>query len=448
VENSAKQPNSLFRIPLALATLLILLLGATAFGQEPERSTTWSKIDQLSSAVAPRVITWRRDIHQHPELGNREFRTAQLVADHLRRLGFEVKTGVAHTGVVGVLQGKKPGPVVALRADMDALPVKEALDLPFASKVKATYNGQEVSVMHACGHDAHTAVLLGVAEVLSALREQLPGTVKFIFQPAEDSKPDGEEGGAELMIREGVLENPKANVIFGLHVLPYPSGTIGYRPGGLMAAVDNFRIMVRGRQTHGALPWGGVDPIPVASQIILGLQTIVSRQIDLTAAPAVVTVGTIHGGSQTNIVPNEVEMSGTIRTFDPTMRKEIHKRIQSTATMIAQSAGATAEVTIFAGAAPVTFNDPSLTQRMGPVLEKVAGKGKALIVPPITAGEDFSFYQQQIPGLFFFLGIAPKDVDPSKVAMNHSPYFYVDESSLIVGVRALAHLTFAYTEGL
>src|SRR5216110_689585 len=303
-------------------------------------------VDARVPKVMTKVIAWRRDIHEHPELSNREVRTAQVVAEHLRALGIEVRTGVAHTGVVGVLRGGRPGPVVALRADMDALPVTEEVDVPFASKVRATYNGQDVGVMHACGHDTHVAMLMGAAEVLAGMRNDLPGTVKFIFQPAEEGAPAGERGGAALMIEEGALDDPKPSAIFGLHVFPYPAGEIRYRPGGIMAGADAFRIVVHGRQTHGALPWAGIDPIVVASQIVLGLQTITSRQVNLTTAPAVVTIGAINGGVRLNIIPDSVVMLGTIRTFDTAMRNDIHARLRRTAESIAQSAGATAQVTI------------------------------------------------------------------------------------------------------
>jgi len=300
-------------------------------------------------------------------------------------------------------------------------------------------------VMHACGHDAHTAILMGAAQVLSALREQLAGTIKFVFQPAEEGPPAGEEGGAKLMIKEGALENPEPEAIFGLHVFADSVGTISYRAGAALASVNELRITIRGRQTHGAMPWGGVDPIVVAAQIVLGLQTIISRQINLTVAPAIISIGSIHGGVRSNIIPDEVEMVGTIRTLDPEMKSEIHQRIRDTATLIAQSAGATAEVAISEGV-PVTYNDPGLTERMIPVLEKVAGKDKLFSVPPKTGTEDFSYYAQQVPGLFFFLGIAPPDADPSQVAPNHSPHFYVDESALVLGVRSLVHLAAAYME--
>jgi amidohydrolase len=402
-----------------------------------------AEVDRRAALVQGKVVAWRRDIHEHPELSNRETRTADLVAQHLRSLGLEVRTGVAHTGVIGVLRGGKPGPVVALRADMDALPVTEEVDVPFASKVRATYNGQDVGVMHACGHDTHVAMLMGVAEVLAGMRADLPGTVKFIFQPAEEGPPTGERGGAGLMIEEGALENPKPSAIFGLHVFPYPAGEIRYRPGGAMASSDVMRIVVRGRQTHGAQPWAGIDPIVVASQIVVGLQTITSRQIDVTAAPAIVTVGSINGGVRYNIIPDSVVMTGTIRTFDAAMRVDIQQRVRRTAESIAQSAGATAFVVIDT-MAPVTYNDPGLTEWLAPILRTVAGASHVAVGPPITAAEDFSEYQRRVPGVFFFLGITPPGTDPSKAAPNHSPRFYVDEAALPVGVRALAHAAVDY----
>jgi len=402
-----------------------------------------AEVDRLLPQVQAKVIAWRRDIHEHPELSNRETRTAELVANHLRSLGLEVRTGVAHTGVVGVLKGGKPGPVVALRADMDALPVTEEVDVPFASKVRTTYNGQDVGVMHACGHDTHTAMLMGVAEILAGMRKDLPGTVKFIFQPAEEGAPTGERGGAALMIEEGALDDPKPSAIFGLHVLPFPAGDIRYRPGGIMASADAFRIVVHGRQTHGAQPWNGVDPIVVASQIVLGLQTITSRQVDLTAGPDVITVGAINGGVRFNIIPDSVVMQGTIRTFDTAVRNDIHQRIRRTAESIAQSAGATAQVVIDTFTA-VTYNDPALTQQVLPTLREVAGANHVTLTPPITPAEDFSRYQQRVPGVFFFLGITPPGTDPSKAAPNHSPRFFVDEAALPTGVRAMAHLAVDY----
>lgn len=401
------------------------------------------EIDRRTGAVAGKVVAWRRDIHQYPELGNREFRTAKMVAAHLRTLGIEVREKVGHTGVVGVLRGGRPGPVVALRADMDALPVTEMVDLPFASKVRATYNGEEVGVMHACGHDNHVAILMGAAEVLSGVRGQLPGTVVFIFQPAEEGPPEGEEGGAALMIKEGVLTNPAPEVIFGLHVGPSPLGRIAYRAGGIQAAVDDLRIVVRGRQTHGASPWGGVDPIVVSAQIINALQTVTSRQMNLVAAPSVVTIGMIRGGVRGNIIPDSVEMVGTIRTLDPGHRVDIRERVRRTAEKVAEASGATAEVTIRADV-PVTYNDPELTEQMAPTLRRVARNGNVGVTNPGTSADDFSFFQEKIPGLYFFLGVTPDGTDPRTAPANHSPHFFADEGALPVGVRAMAHLAADY----
>src|SRR5687767_7568391 len=433
---------------LRRTALLIVATATSSVAQTPAASTASAAITQNAARrieqVMPKVVAWRRDIHQNPELGNREVRTAKIVADHLRSLGMEVKTGVAHTGVVGLLRGGKPGPVVALRADMDALPVTEQVDLPFASKVRTTYNGQEVGVMHACGHDTHVAVLLGVAEILASMKADIPGTVKFIFQPAEEGAPQGEEGGAALMVKEGALENPKVDAIFGLHVTSrFASGEIAYRPEGMMAAVDSFKIEVRGKQTHGAYPWLGVDPIVVASQIVLALQTIPSRQLDSTTAPSIVTVGAIHGGVRSNIIPDEVEMIGTIRSLDAKMRDDIHARIRRTVENIAESAGATSEVTITTGY-PITYNDPALTERSLPALRKVAGDKNVRLVNAVLGAEDFSFFQQKVPGLFFWLGTRPPNQTPEQAPSNHSPLFYVDESGLPAGVRALAHLAVDY----
>ena len=403
---------------LGLVILSTTLLYSDLLSQETKNNPIWAKIDQLSSEVESKCITWRRDFHQNPELGNREFRTSKLVAEHLLSLGLEVKTGIAHTGVVGILRGKKDTPVVALRADMDALPVTEAVDVPFASKVKTQYEGREVGVMHACGHDAHTAILMAVAEVLSKIKDEIPGTVKFIFQPAEEGPPKGEEGGALLMVKEGVLEGPKVDAIFGLHVAsqPAPLGMIFYRSGGLMASADKLGIVIKGTQTHGANPWRGVDPIVVASQVVMGLQTIVSRQTDLTATPAVVTIASIHGGNRWNIIPDKVEMEGTIRVFDSKIQKDIHDRVRKTARNIAESSGAKAEVTI-EKYCPVTFNDPNLTQKMAPTLERAAGNGKALIRNQATGAEDFAFYQEKVPGLFFFLNAKPEEGKPTPSAL-------------------------------
>ena len=409
-------------------------------------SLTTQDIDRLAKEIEAKVIEWRRDIHQHPELGNREVRTGKLVAEHLQKLGLEVKSGVAKTGVVAVLKGGKPGPVVALRADMDALPVVEAVDLPFASKVKGEYEGKEVGVMHACGHDTHVAILMGVAEMFAKVKDQLPGTIKFIFQPAEEGPPRGEEGGAALMIKEGALENPKPNAIFGLHVAAMMNtGTIGYRAGPMMAAADILRIKVKGRQTHGSQPWSGVDPIVTAAQIVLGLQTIVSRQVNITKEAAVITIGSIHGGNRFNIIPDEVEMVGTIRTFDEAMRDDIHKRIKNTSEMIAASQSATVDVEIEKPYA-VSINDEELTALMVPTIKRVAGDANVKVIPKTTGAEDFAFYQQKIPGLFYFVGITPPGSDMSKIGANHSPKFFVDESGLLLGIRSLAALALDYLQ--
>ncbi len=389
-------------------------------------------IDRLAAEVEPKVIEWRRDIHQNPELSNREYRTGKLVAEHLKQLGMEVRANIAKTGVIGVLKGSKPGPVVALRADMDALPVQELTGLPYASKIDG--------VMHACGHDIHTAVLMGAAVVLSKIRDRMPGTVKFIFQPAEEGHPEGEEGGAPLMIKEGALEDPEPAAIFGLHAATMPLGLIGYRAGSAMASGDVLKIVVRGSQTHGATPWSGVDPIVVASQIVIGLQTIVSRQTDLTVTPTVVTIGKISGGEQYNIIPATVEMIGTIRVFDPNVRKAIHDKIKNIADLIARSAGATAEVHIREGMA-ITYNDPGLIQHMTPTFQRLVGEGAVITLPQLTQSEDFSFYQEKIPGLFFFLGSVPPE---GKAFPSHSSYFSPDERMLRLGVRIMSNVAVDY----
>src|SRR5213082_964474 len=409
---------------------LILLAAMTATANATPSLD--QRIDESASKVESKVIACRRDIHEHPELGNREVRTSKLVADRLHALGIETRTGVAHTGVVGILKGGKPGRVVALRADMDALPVTEQVDVPFKSKVRTTYNGQEVGVMHACGHDAHVAILLGVAEVLAGIGDQIPGTIVFLFQPAEEGAPEGEEGGAELMVKEGALDNPKVDAVFGLHVTSrYPVQTIAYRPGAQMAAVDSFKIVVHGKQTHGAYPWLGVDPIVVASQIVLGLQTIPSRQVDVSLAPSIVTVGAINGGVRNNIIPDEVEMLGTIRSLAAKMRDDIQTRIKRTAEDIAHAGGATADVAITRGY-PITYNDPALTEKMAPTLRRVAGANNVSVVNATLGAEDFSFYQQKVPGLFFWLGTRPANQTAEQAASNHSPLFYVDESGLLL----------------
>lgn len=405
-----------------------------------------AEIDRLTAQVEPQVIKNRRHLHQHPELSNREFETAKYVAAKLKALGLEVQTGVAHTGVVAVLKGGKPGPVVALRADMDALPVVEEVDLPFASKVRSSYDGKEVGVMHACGHDAHTAILLGTAEVLAQLRPQLAGTVKFIFQPAEESPPVGEEGGAQLMLKEGVFAKaPKPEAIFGLHVFAqWEVGEMLVKEGGAMASADSLDILVKGKQTHGAAPWQGIDPIVVASQIVMGLQTVASRQMNIGKEPVIVTIGKIDGGVRNNIIPDQVVMKGTLRALDDGMRGELHQRVTRTAQKIAEAAGTTAEVTIGAESDyPVTVNDPALVARLRPTLTRVAG-GPVKTPDAMLGAEDFSYFAQQVPGLFVFLGARPKGEAPEKFAANHSPRFHLDEGVLPVGVRTLANLVVDY----
>jgi amidohydrolase len=396
------------------------------------------------SGVAPKVVEWRRHIHQHPELGNREVKTAEMVANHLRSLGIEVRTQVGVTGVVGVLKGGKPGPVVALRADMDALPVKERVNVPFKSEVTAEYLGQTVPVMHACGHDSHVAILMGTAEVLSKMKKEVPGTVVFIFQPAEEGPPGKEEGGAPLMIKEGALDNPKVEAIFGLHINSQtPIGMITYKSGATMASSDWFTIKVKGKQTHGSQPWGGIDPIYVSSLIIQGLQGIVSRQSELTIAPVVISVGKITSGVRSNIIPEEALMEGTIRTLDPVMQKETHERMKKVASTIAAAYGATAEVNIDTKTL-VTYNNPPLTELMVPALEKAAGKENVKAKEWTTGAEDFSFFSDKVPGLFFFLGGMPASMNPKDAFPHHTPDFYIDDSKLDVGVKAFVELVFGY----
>ena len=419
--------------------LISILTFSFIVAQTPERVN--KQIDKIADKIEKKVIKWRRDIHQNPELSNREFKTAAKVAKHLRSLGIDVETEVAHTGVVGLLKGGKPGKVVALRADMDGLPVKEKVDLPFASKAKGIYQEKEVDVMHACGHDNHVAGLMGAAEILASIRKDLPGTVKFIFQPAEEGAPLGEKGGAPYMVEEGVMDNPKVDAIFGLHAWPGKVGQAEYRSGPTMAAAERMRITVTGVQTHGALPWGGVDPIVISSQIILALQTIVAREVDITEVPAVVTIGSIHGGVRNNIIPEEVVMEGTIRTFKQEIKDHIHKSIKDKVEMIASASGAKANVEIFSGIAKVTYNEPSLTDQMLPSLQKVYGKDNVLIRPFVTGAEDFPFFTDHAPGLYFFNGVSD---DPSKAYPNHSPYFFADERNLKYGMKSMAQLATDY----
>ncbi|MFK7933705.1 MAG: amidohydrolase [Saprospiraceae bacterium] len=391
--------------------------------------------------IEKKVIEWRRDFHENPELSNREFKTAEKIAAHLNKLGLEVKTGIAHTGVVGLLKGGKKGPTIGLRADMDGLPVTERVDVPFASKVKTTYLGKDVGVMHACGHDTHVAILMGVAEMLTGMKDELAGEVVFVFQPAEEGAPEGEEGGAELMIKEGLMTDYGIDVMFGLHINSATEvGKIRYRPGGIMAAADRFTIKVKGEQAHGSRPWSGVDPIVASAQIIMGLQTIISRQTELTKEGAVISVGKIDGGVRNNIIPEEVEMIGTIRTLDTDMQDIIHEKIKTTAENIAKASGATAEVQIFRGY-PVTYNSPELTRKMLPTLFNSAGEDNVQVIPAVTGAEDFSYYAREVPGLFFFLGGMPKGGQPTG---HHTPDFFIDESGFKLGIETLTNLTLDY----
>ncbi|MDG1277594.1 MAG: amidohydrolase [Algoriphagus sp.] len=418
--------------------LPFLFLSIASFGQSSLRP----KIDQSAEKIETKVIEWRRDFHENPELSNQEVRTAKVIAEHLRSLGMEVTEGVAITGVVGVLKGGKPGPMVGLRADMDALPVTERADVPFKSTVTTTYNGQETGVMHACGHDSHMAILMGVAEVLAGMKDQLQGSVKFIFQPAEEGVYDGSLAGAELMVKEGVMKDVDA--IFGLHIwAQIEAGKIGYRSGPFMAAVDNLKITVNGTQAHGASPWSGVDPIVTSSQIVMGLQTILSRNVNVTQNPAVVTIGAIHGGIRSNIIPEKVEMIGTIRTFGDEQQALVHKRITEIATNIAESAGASANVEI-GKLYPSTVNPPAFTAQMLPSIQAAAGEGNVIAMDPITGSEDFSFFQREKPGIFIMLGGMKKGGDPLTTPSHHTPDFYLEESGFKLGVRALSYFVVDY----
>lgn len=430
--------TSAFRIGLAI---VLLAHASRVLAQAP--APVAADAERRIEAGLRQVVIWRRDFHQHPELGMQETRTSKIIADHLRSLGLEVQVGVpgAPTAVVGVLKGGKPGRVVGLRADMDGLPVTEQVDLPFKSTAKAMWNGAETGVMHACGHDNHMAILLGAATALSGMKDQLPGTVKFIFQPAEEGP-----GGAEPMVKAGVLKNPNVDAVFGLHVFPFPAGQIVYRSGPLMASADEFTITITGRQTHGAVPWGGVDPIVIGAQIVTAFQSIVARQVNIAEAPAVVTVGKFAGGNRSNIIPDSVELVGTIRAFDEGERTKIRERVRAIATSYATASGATAKVEFGLGY-PVTRNDPALTERMVPTLKRVAGDAQVKVGALTGTAEDFSYFQQDVPGLFFFLGVTPPSQDASKAALNHSPLFFADETALPVGVRALTHLTLDYLFG-
>ena len=422
----------------------VIMLAATAASLSLSTAAADASLEQELEAVIEDVISWRRDFHQYAELSNREFRTAKVIAKHLRKLGMEVTTGVAKTGVVGVLKGVAPGPVLALRADMDGLPVVEKTGLPYASTQRSEYEGREVGVMHACGHDNHMAILMGAAEILAGMRDTLPGTIKFIFQPAEEGAPKGEEGGAKLMIAEGVLKNPDVDAVIGLHISQGGEvGTASYRSLGFMASAQRFDIQIQGKQTHGARPWAGVDPIVVGAQIVNALQTIVSRQIDITQHPAVVTVGSFATGVRNNIVPETATLSGTIRTFDAKVRNSIHEKIRSIAEQTANAMGAVATVEIDPGV-PVTFNDLALTQQMVPTLKRVYGEDEVFESPRVTGAEDFSFYQEQVPGFFFFIGARPPQLSAAEAIPNHSPFFYVDEDALAPAVQAMTQLAIDY----
>lgn len=429
-------------------TLLVLLsLSAichTIIGQTSDGEKLKAKAYTMAEKNEAKCIAWRRDFHQNPELGNRETRTAKIIADHLRKLGIETTENVAKTGVVGVLRGGKPGPCIALRADIDALPVTEKVDLPFASKQRSTYNNQEVGVMHACGHDSHTAMLMTVAEILSGMKNDLKGTVKFIFQPAEEGPPEGEEGGAPLMVKEGVMDNPKVDVIFGLHIESnIEAGTIEYKPGAFMASSDWFHIVVKGKGSHGSQPWLGIDPIQVSAQIIQGLQSIVSRQMELTKAPVVITVGKIQGGVRNNIIPEECVMDGTIRTLDSKMQEDVHKRIKWTTEKIAEASGAKAEVSIDTKTL-VTYNTPDLVKKMIPSLQSAAGTNNVKEREWVTGAEDFSYYGTKAPSFFFYLGGMPKGNDPNAAPPHHTAGFYIDESGMKTGVKAFCSLVIDY----
>ena len=422
----------------------VVLLGLAALPARAQNAALNARIAQLATQEESKVIAWRRDLHEHPELGNEETRTAGIIAAHLKKLGLEVQTGVARTGVVGILRGGKPGPVVALRADMDGLPIKETNDLPFASKATATYLGQPVGVMHACGHDTHVAMLMGAAEVLSQVKKDLPGTVKFIFQPAEEGSLPGVEGGAKLMVKEGVMDKPKVDAVFGIHINAQTEiGNLTYRSGGFMASSDRFTIKVSGKGAHGAYPWNSVDPVVTAAQIILGLQTIVSRQVKLIDNAAVVTVGTINAGVRYNVIPPDVEMSGTIRALDADVQKQIWASIKRIATNIAESVGATAEVTIDPYV-PVTSNDAALTAKMLPTLQAVAGAGHVREIKAVTGAEDFAYSPEKAPGVFLFVGGMKKGQDPATAADHHTAGFRIEEGGLTLGVKTLATLAADY----
>lgn len=423
-------------------TCLAVLLWAIAATAQPQKVT--DRAFALAYDVEDKMIDWRHHFHQNPELSNREFATAAKIAEHLKSLGLEVQTGVAGTGVVAILNSGKPGPVIGLRADIDALPVTERVNLPWASKATSTYNSIETGVMHACGHDTHTAILMAVAEVLVQLKNDLRGTVKFVFQPAEEGPPPGEEGGAKLMVKEGVLKNPDVEIMIGLHInAQTPVGTVTYKAGGIMAAADRWVMTVKGKQSHGSTPWTSVDPITTAAQIVTAMQTVISRNTDLSKEPAVLSVGLIRGGVRNNIIPEEVEMIGTIRTLDVAMQQKLHEDFRRVSTNVAESMGATIDLQIESHV-PVTYNDPKLTARLVPYLEKAVGSPNVQIRKAMTGAEDFAYYAEEVPSFFFFIGGCPPRTDPETTAPHHTPDFYVDDSGMITGVRAFLGAVLGY----
>ncbi|WP_414829581.1 amidohydrolase [Alteromonas sp. H39] len=421
-------------------------LAAAGFGVFAAVCVAQTDVEKKVEAVEADVIKWRHHFHEFPELSNREFNTAKYIEKFLRSLDLEVTTGVARTGVVAVLDSGKPGPVVALRADMDGLPVKEENDLPYRSTQMGEYNGQEVPVMHACGHDTHMAMLMGAAKILTEMKSELRGKVKFIFQPAEEGAPAGEKGGAEIMVKEGVLKNPDVDVIFGLHISANSDvGTVSYNAGGTMAAVDPFKIVIHGKQAHGAYPWKSVDPVVTAAQMIMSLQTIVSRELKLIDDAAVVSVGSIHGGNRSNIIPEKVEMVGTIRTLNKAARDHIYETLPRKVKGIADSMGAEAELTLpLDYYYPITYNDPELTAQMLPTVKRTAGEENTILTKPVTGAEDFSFFQEKIPGLYMWVGGKPLDVPEEESPAHHTPEFYVDDSGMKLGVELLTNLTLDY----
>ena len=426
-----------------LLFILVLCLMSTGFVTAKDES---KEINLATDKIMPKLVKWRRHLHQNPELSNREYKTAKYIEAHLRALGLEVRTGIAKTGLIAILKGGLPGPTIGLRADMDALPVKERVNIPFASKVIADYDGKKTPVMHACGHDTHVAMLMGTAEVLAKMKDKIKGKVVFIFQPAEEGPPEGEEGGAALMMKEGIMDKPKIDVIFGLHINSQTEiGTIGYKVGAAMASSDWFKIKIKGKQAHGSAPWNGIDPIVTATQIINSLQTIVSRQSMLTKAPVVITVGKINAGVRENIIPENLEMAGTIRTLDARMQIDVHKRLRHMVQKIAESTGAIAEVEIDTKTL-VTYNTPGLVKKMLPSLEKAVGKKNVVEREWTTGAEDFSYFGTKAPSFYFFVGGMPKGKNPSEAAGHHTPDFYLDDSRLDVGVKAFCNIVFDYSD--